>query len=824
MLSVRIDGREVELTPASLARLVFDGRVDRYSPSKTPGTTAERPLEQSLESPHCEALSDELLCRLRSMYASQSPAVDIHALCEQVERLCQWRWASPHVAARFAWAAAWLNDVMDRIETAAEFYNTFLQTSCRESHLRLLAYNNRGVLRIRMGRLEGILDLLRAAVPDGASRADGDGAEANPAAIDPQSVGLPAAGFNLLNLINASFGSGHLTQVVDEELVEFFSQLPDEARTAWLGREIPESGDGQSEGRGLTILRDPTHRCLNTLTTCLASLAGELPGDGPASTVGRLSAAASRLTLWESRSDGDGLAVDADRFSHAAHGGYAEAASFLLSDDIPSSLARVESPLARAEQSVREDLANIEGCLILGQYDLVRSRLQVQRRILSSLSRRGRLAGLISRIDAQLDRVDSLQSQSEQLDLQRTCAALISAVEQFGRLTDLCRAEKEYDELAPRIRRVRSGLDSQTGNEAAVLLDELTARLDRHVRRLKRLEIRRTIRNSWRFLRRNWPEDWSRPVPESVYQALAQCRLGDPQGCVEDWAVLQDRLDAHQGQYHLHKVLALVQTGQLSWDSMGEDLVETLALKPDLWLAVAPLFGLLGPSEEGDLREMAAGVRMAMQTSARLLFDGTSQGSEGSQDVGDRTPMHRAGELLGCVLERMEGPANRCMELWRCVAATLAPVLESESLDAIAQVRTLAERCLDCWPTAMVGLPGRADPRNPVRMFLESCEKARRLVEARRQINANPPLWQEAKTCCSDLLRLGLDTRDQLRRAATAFYLAARHEEDAPHVQRHVLAGLEAWVDGGPEEKVRLVREHDVVQEIMRLRAEVSAG
>ena len=136
------------------------------SPSKTPGTTAERSLEQSLESPHCEALSDELLYRLRSMYASESPDIDIQELCEQVERLCQWRWANPYIAARFLWTAAWLNDVMDRLENAAEFYDAFLQTSSREDHLRLLAYNNRGVLRIRLGRLEGVPDLARAAVPE----------------------------------------------------------------------------------------------------------------------------------------------------------------------------------------------------------------------------------------------------------------------------------------------------------------------------------------------------------------------------------------------------------------------------------------------------------------------------------------------------------------------------------------------------------------------------------------------------------------------------------------------------------------------------------
>ena len=78
--------------------------------------------------------------------------------------------------------------------------------------------------------------------------------------------------------------------------------------------------------------------------------------------------------------------------------------------------------------------------------------------------------------------------------------------------------------------------------------------------------------------------------------------------------------------------------------------------------------------------------------------------------------------------------------------------------------------------------------------------------------------------CYGDLLVLGLDTRDQLRRAATGYYLAAYHEEDAPHVQRQVLAGLETWVAGEPQEAGPPVREQDVVQEIARLRAAVSAG
>jgi hypothetical protein len=810
MLSVRIDGREVETTPVSLARLVFDGRVDRHSPARTPGATADRSLEQSLESPYCEALSDELLFRMRSMYASDSPQIGIQGLCEQVERLCRWHWVNPHVAARFFWAAAWLNDVMDRLENAAEFYDLFLQTSSRESHLRLLAYNNRGVLRIRLGRLEGVLDLARAAVPESGSQAGS------------QAGGLPAACFNLLNLINVSLESAALARAVDEELAEHFSLLADDSRTLWLGSEILEQRDDLPMGPdpaedarpGLVILRDPTCRRLNLLTSRLAAQAGDLAGGEVPATTGRLSAGASQLILWEARSNGHGLSgngnpEEPDRSGAAGYDYCAEAASLLLSEDIPSSLTRQESPLARAEQAAREELASIEGRLTLNQYELARSRLEVQRRILSSLNRRGRLAGLLARVDAQLERVAYLQSQSEQLDLQRACASLISGVEQFCRLTDLCRAQREYDDLVCRFRLVRSGLESQAANEVAVLLDELTARLDRHIHRLKRVEIRKSIRGPMRILRQNWPQDWAVPVAEAVHQALAQCHVSDPQGCVEDWIAMKDRLDGHQGQHHLHRAMAVLQAGYVSWDSVEGELVPALVCKPDLWSAIAPLFGLAGPSDG----ESVAGVQTAMRAAAVRLFDATSQPG------GDDGSLRRAGALLERVFPQMQGLTDRCLELWRRVAGTLSPVLEREDLDAITQVRDLAQRCLDCWPMAMAELPGRTDPRNPVSLFLESCDKARRLVEAGRRLNARPPQWDEAMSCYGDLFDLGFDTRDQLRRAATGYYLAACHEKDAPHVQRRILACLEAWVAEQPQETVLQVRRKDLMQEVSRWRA-----
>jgi len=167
MLRIRIDGQDVETTPALLAKLVWDGNVDRHSVVKLPGGTAEQPLEQALGSPHIEALTTELHRRLQSMCAMDATAVDVQELCARVEGLCQWRWGNLPVAARFFWTAGWLHELAERARNAVEYYDAFLLLPSGENPLRLLALNNRGVLRIQLGRLEGVQDLARAAISNG---------------------------------------------------------------------------------------------------------------------------------------------------------------------------------------------------------------------------------------------------------------------------------------------------------------------------------------------------------------------------------------------------------------------------------------------------------------------------------------------------------------------------------------------------------------------------------------------------------------------------------------------------------------------------------
>ncbi|GEM_PF-496286 len=825
MLCVRIDGREVETAPVALARMVLDGTVDRRNPARTSSGASEQPLEQSLGVAYCEALTGELLQRIQSLYTPESSVVDVHELRIRVEDLCRWRWASPHIAARFFWTAAWLNELTDRFESAMGYYDAFLQTASREGHLRLLAYNNRGVLRIRLGRLEGIQDLAQVALP----------MDLNAAGLTP--TGLPAACFNLLNLINVALGGDNLAQAVDEELADCFSQLPEEVRTFWLGPESDEENPewrvsgpnraGKPDG-GLLILRDPAYGRLNRMTAHLAAQACGLIAAEASPAAKRISSAGSRLRLWECRygdssSGQDGDAEKPDRPASSGHDHYAEAASLLLSDDVPACLMRLESPVSQAERFAQEELADIESRLALSHYELAKSRLHVQRRILSSLNRRGRFAGLLARIDAQLERIAQIEAQSEQFDFQRACAKLVSAVEQFCRITDPCQADREFAELDRRLRHFRAQAASPVGEEVAALLDELTSRAERHARRLRRLEIRRRIRGPLRYLRQNWPTDRAKPVCESVYQALSQCHVNDPEGWIEDWSALRDQLDGHQGQYHLQNALTALQGDTVTWDRVEDDLAAALSLRPDLWLTVAPLFGLFRLPASGKSAEAAVEVRVDIQATAACLSGKMTQ--QGSDPSGaDRDPMHQTGRLLGLAFQRMGADTKRLVRLWDCVEATLLSGLAAGGADAIAEAKALAEKCLDHWPAGQTQVPGRADPRNPINLFLESCDKARRLTEAEQFLSARPPELAEARRCYAELLDAGLDSSEQLRRAVTGLYLAEFRQHDAPQIQRQVLNGLEAWVEAMPEEVKQRVGEQDVIQEIEGTRAALFAG
>jgi hypothetical protein len=826
MLCVRIDGHEVEMTSALLARRVFEGEIDRDSVARRAGETTEQSLEEALGSGYGEALTAELHQRLCLICATDSSAVDVQELCARVERLCQWRWPNSPATARFFWAAAWLNELTGRTKNAIDFYDAFLLLPAGESHLRRLALNNRGVLQIQLGRLDGVEDLVRAAITDCGFRIVDCGSGSAclshpPSAIrDPKFVGLPAACFNLLNLINVAFGSPDLLRSVDEELTGFFAPLGPEVRSRWLGElseleaDDPQGGaanppPGDSEGR-VPILRDPTYRRLNALVTRLSAAAHRLAA-GLHHSMDRPSAVFRRLSLWDCRLPDDpsgpqGTRPGDDRFVEGEGHRYAEAAALLLSDDIPSCLTRQDHPLARLEPSIQEELAVIEGHLAAGQYELARSRLLVQRRILESLDERYGLAPLLRYVDAQVERIGHLEAQEERFQVQKACGRLVAEVEEFCTRTDGAPAQSAWEDLQRRVQQLRARLTPQTNGEAIALLDDLAARGRRRVQELKREQVEKTIGESLLHLRQNRPSDWTVPVPESVYRALAQCRLHDPENWVEDWPALQEQLDAHQGRYYTYKILSACQSG-VRWGRIEGDLIQALVHQPDQWLTLASLFGW--QANEG-------GLRTAECRSAPAVSPNPPSAIRNPQ-----FPVDRAGAVLAKALEQIGPDAKKCLRLWQSVETTLAPALAGRDVKALGEARTLAERCLDHWPAGLSQDSGCADPRHPVNRFLEACEKARRLVEAEQLLGARPPRLDEARHRFVGILQSGVNAREQLRRIVTGLYLA-QFQKDPPPVQRQVLADLEAWVAKVPLETVPQIQGQEIVAETEKARGAVT--
>jgi hypothetical protein len=352
-----------------------------------------------------------------------------------------------------------------------------------------------------------------------------------------------------------------------------------------------------------------------------------------------------------------------------------------------------------------------------------------------------------------------------------------------------------------RLQQFRAPLSPQADAEVVGLLDELAARSRRHLHELERAEIGKEIADPWQHVQKNWPSDGSIPVPDSVQQALTQCRLHDPQGWMEDWAALQERLDVHQGQYYVHKALSALQSNPDAWEQTRDDLVQALRCDPDSWPALAPAFGLTGG--DGGLRETDDANPPSALRPPPLTVD-------------------HAGWLLERAFQRIGADAGKCVRLWQAVERTLAPALAGGDVEALAQARILAERCRGYWPVGVPEAPGCADPRHPVNRFLEAWEKARGLVEAQRLLEAQPPQLDQAEKCLVDLLRSGLDTRGQLQRVVTELYLVRFHEKDAPPVQRSVLAGLEDWVRTVPQEQVPQMREQEIVEETERVRMMVA--
>jgi len=866
MLKIQVDGSWVAMDPATVVRRMLDGRVDRSTPAMDlTRTDAPAPLERLLQQSHFEELGARVLQGLQAMYVPGSSGVEPEDLRARVEALCKWDWTDPIVRGRLLWTAGWLEELTGSFERALRYYDDFLQQGTRQTRLRLLAYNNRGVLRIRLGRADGVRDLGRAAI-----------------CMDPDrptprsSRALPAACFNLLNLLNLAIQYETLGDEVETALVDFLVRLPKSIRQEWLGldpkpkpdqdgsgaasasdgapvpAEPPDAdadpddhsdadpdadGDDRADPNGdlrsrLGILRGRHYERFNKLRSRLAAAAMGIAPEADLDRGRFRELVASQLRLWSPRPEAD-VAGDAARRDprqdprHARHADYAEAASLLYARHIPSSLTGRDYTVVWAERLGQENLARSEQYMDDGEYDLARAALASALHALARSKGGRRLRLLRRQVKRQLRRADQRQAAKVQLDLHETCAILEREVAALCALTDLCQAQRESAGLMRRLERVKADLQRIWGADAVRLMDDLAQRVGRHLEKLETEDLAEKTREPRRRLHDAWPKEWAQAVPDAAYEALAECRLNDPDQRVEDWDLIRTQLDAHQGRYHLQRVIGSV-AGPGGGDRAQTQRVLALALSldPDLGAAVAPIFALLSLPAAAEMPEELDTIRTELLDTATRLLRTQPMGDGAWRPVVRRDLIRQACLLLGRLVRAFPGLGGRLVDLWSDLARGFGPALEEGRPEVVEEIDRMIDACLDACPPVGGRRSARSDPRNPLNVLRENCRKVALLGRGEQALNAKTPRPAEAVEYFTEALAQRLERPDHLARAAVGLYLGrlGLGWADPSDAQRRILDRLEDWAGKRPPDRCGQVRADDVMDEIRRIREALGLG
>lgn len=844
-LSLYSGGRWVEVDPALLSCMIVEGRANMSSPvidSSTPSSSARRAcLKDFLRLVHCEALSQQMLYYVQAMYEKGPKAVDACWLRDRITELAAWDWPDTVFHARLLWLAAWLLEVTGLSEEAVKYYDAFIHLCSPESHLRLLAHNNRGVLLVRLGKIEGIEDLARCAIL----------MELNGQPGPP--TRLPEAAFNLLTLLSCSIYSKMLRRQVEAALTGFVATLPSEICEQWMGpdpahdmrrenlcgpvdkaehnirgREVTSdsrSGCGKSsQFKRISILEDPTFQRLNALTVALAAQAqhvavcgGPQCGDSPQQ-------GTFRLRLWGTNPH---VSVADSRLRDELSGSgpepqysdYAEAASLLCPCDIPLSLQGRRDTALQAEQRAWAELEQARRLSADGDGEAARCVLELQRQTVSAFSDDIRLMLVLRQIDSQLN--DLLQRRDAEQDTvwHRTCMDLMRDVDEFCRLSNLDKAQREVETLRHRIDGLQVKQQAVSGGKYSRLFADLSSRIACHLHALKDVDSRRRARQSLQELHEHWPRTLAEAVPNAAYAALASCQLSDPENHVEDWDMFRWRLDRHQALHHLRRALDKIAERNLRAPDAERPVIRALTADPSLWPIAASLLCLLGlpPAEQkGEALEEIQTELLA--TVSRFLNAASSEVGANPSPTAWQGLVHHTCSLLHRLIRVFECNGRKTDELWRGLEKSFEPTLAAAQPDALEQIEEMIDACLHGEPHARNSSLGRPDPRNPLRMFQETCRKTRLLGQAEHLLNAQPPQLEGALEHFELVISTGLERTDQLQRAVDGLYLAHGGIRDMSQVQRCVLDQLDSWVAQMTTKQRGWVRCADVLAKIRQIK------
>lgn len=856
MLSIEIDGQWVPADDKWLVERILDGRAEELTPARDPTKSlTASPLIELLQPAQLEALTHRILQCLPGMYVTGPNSTNLGELLERVERLCGWNWGDPLTRSRLKWLEGWLAELAGSFERAVQCYDAYLRELSQEPMLRLLAYNNRGVLRVLLRQAEGVRDLACAAIlAPGRAAALGPDAE-RPSGPDGGRVvelaRLPAACFSLLNLLTHALNRQPLCDQVEDVLVDFMVKLPKRAREHCLGPDPlnweklddPEhprqgtdrraddealdvgrkdSGDGGSQGedrngqglasnrlrKHLKILRDPT---FVRLTRLVVYLADQAPGVASASDGAcTLDAVTAQLQLWTAGSAAivggarpPGDALDEQRRRRSQLDGCAEAASLLYASDIPSSLIPGDGSISWVRQYANQAIGLAEEYCTDADYRLAESTLGSLSNALEK-SRGDPLVEVVrEEVTHQLGEVRRRAQAHEQLGLYQTCTDLVNQVREFCGRKDFCQAEFDAEILQRRVKQAQerlAGTDVSDG-EAASILSDLPERIQKHLDRLEREDVEQRI-SKWREqLHAECPHDWREPVQKATYDALRKCQVNDPKCLVENWRDWRSRLDKHQARHHFRLALTDVIDGREDNRDAQEMLAQALGYDPGLTPASAPLYCVLALQKLENPPEDFNQTKADILRTARDLLQMEPLGSESLWSPAVRTSLvQEACVLLERLIAAYHGVGAELDELWQALEKGFAPAFAEAPPQILREILTLVDSCLKACPVHNAGRRSCIDPRNRLHVLQQTCNRVILIAEGEEALHDGRP--QDAR----NRLEEGIETlalegllSDQdvqlLRRAVCAWYLAVFGELDAAYLQRRVLDHMDRWVD-----------------------------
>lgn len=840
MLEVQIGDEWKALGARDVARAVLDGGLERSSPARNRlQHRGEGPLDQLLDPLHRDAISQELLSRLHLLYLRGPSAFESAPLRERLKALGDFGWDDPVLSGRVLWLSAWIEELRGSWQKAIHLYSTFLDQAEPEPVLRLLAYNNRGVLRCRFGRPGGVLDLGRAAFSMD---------------LHSETSRLPAACFNLLNLVNVAFRSESLRVQVDRALVEVFVRLPPPIRRRWIGPDpVPEGAEAgalprRAEGDGaraadressnfaagrlrekLTILSVSSLERLNFFTSQLARAARDmapLPRPDRRDIRAYREAIVRQLLLWRARPQADVAgegSSEPDAPSYTAHlHEVAEAASLLYARQVPSSLRPEEGSVNWLERKLREVLRRVSRHLDKREYDLAERFLRSVIAEAPEDAPDPRVRSLRYRAIEELETVKAHEQNQREQEIHMRWERLSRTVDEIRAEKNLYRARQRWNDLASEYEWLREALESRSGDRRDRFLRDLVGTVEEHLEELERRELEKRLLGARARFFDLRPSSWNTPVSAECWRALAECRLQDPNGIIQDWAILESELRAHDARHLFERAIAILCGSADPEDTRPVEDVLAAALASDRSLAsaCAPVLGLLHLPGLRDEPERAKEIRDALVGAARTLVETVPLAGDEGEPVLRSVRVQRAAGTLRRLLEGILcfETRERVASISKALADGFEKALAEAEPERIDEIEVMITACLDVSPDVRGGTAARSDPRNPLAILLEDCSRLRALGLAERALNAREPRIDEAAALFHRALDARLRSASQLRRAVVGCYLSDCGRDDSSEEKRRVLDHLEEWVDEIDDELIAGIDLEKIEAKVRSLR------